>query len=129
MNKLDSYVTVIDVIRGKPLEVDNKKVKEKMEQPYDSEINFAFSRAFFEQQKAKAMERYEGMEGDGYDFTIKAQRQEINIDKNYIGLSFIDKDGVWCYMKYSIEIDIWEYLADLCIKRFNKLKAILQGAS
>lgn len=125
---MERQFTVIDIIAAARLEVGNK-VRKNMEQPYDSEINFAFSKAFFEKHKKEAEERYEGMEGEGYDFKVKAQRQEINVDKNYIGLSFLTKDGVWCYMKYSIEIDIWEYLADLCIKRFNKLKAILQGSS
>lgn len=105
-----------------------------MEREYDQKVSVVISKAFFEQHKEAAAKRYaREFEGDkdpeGFYFTFETQTQEMDIEKNTLSMDLMDRQGSWLSFKWKVNNDMYAYLAEVCIKKLNKLRALLEAAS
>jgi hypothetical protein len=106
-----------------------------MQRDYDQKISVVMSKAFFEAHKDEAAQLYrkefenEERDKDGYYFEFDTQTQELSIDKNTLDMTTNDRPGNWFSFRWKVNNDMYAYLAELCVKKLNKLRALLEAAA
>lgn len=95
-----------------------------------SKINVAFSEKFWNAIKDKAAKDYD-MDGSEKGFSIEttAENQEFDVEKDTLYLTYVGPAEQYFSISFKINGDMYAFMADRCIKKLNKMKALLEAAS